>query len=104
MLMRDLGFGTRTPTKLFCDNKGAITMSVHPANKPATRHMDMRIHNCRHHVEAGNVETLFESTQNMTADFMSKQTPKPTHERHVARAMGNQAAPIPLADIHRLVH
>ena len=25
-------------------------------------------------------------------------------ERHVARTMGNQAAPIPLADIHRLVH
>ena len=28
-------------TLLFCDNKGAITMSLHPANKPATRHMMM---------------------------------------------------------------
>ena len=79
-------------------------MSVHPANKPATRHMDMRIHNCRHHVEAGNVATPFESTHNMTADFMSKQTPKPAHERHSARAMGDQSAPIPLAPIQRLVH
>ena len=42
-LLRDLGFGQTLPTLLFCDNKGAITMALHPANKPASRHIDMRI-------------------------------------------------------------
>jgi hypothetical protein len=32
-------------------------MSLHPANKPATRHIDMRIHFCRQHVEEGDVTT-----------------------------------------------
>jgi hypothetical protein len=43
-LLCDLGFGQTLPTMLFCDNKGAITMALHPANKPASRHIDMRIH------------------------------------------------------------
>ena len=33
MLLRDLGFGQRAPTTLFCDNKGAITMSLHLTNR-----------------------------------------------------------------------
>jgi hypothetical protein len=35
-LLRDLGFGQTPPTRLFCGNKGAITMALQPANKPAT--------------------------------------------------------------------
>ena len=49
-LLRDLGFGQTLPTMLFCDNKDAITMALHPANKPASRHIDMRIHFCRQNV------------------------------------------------------
>ena len=58
-LLRDLGFGQTLPTMLFCDNKGAITMALQPANKPASRHIDMRIHFCRQHVELGDVAHTF---------------------------------------------
>jgi hypothetical protein len=66
---RDLGFGQTLPTMLFCDNKGAITMALHPANKPASRHIDMRIHFCRQHVELGDVATTFAPTPDMVADY-----------------------------------
>ena len=102
-LLRDLGFGQASPTTLFCDNKGAITMSLHPANKPATRHIDMRIHFCRQHVEEGDVTTIFTPTPDMVADFMTKQTLRLTHERHCRNAFGNQQAPIPLEPIARLI-
>ena len=56
------------------------TMGPHPSNKPATRHIVMRKHFCRQHVELGNVTTYFKKTADMLADFLSKQTPKPTHD------------------------
>ena len=69
MLLRDLGFGQSSPTTLLCDNKkGAITMSLHPANKPATRHMDMRHHFCRQHTEEGDVLPIYQPTPDMAAD------------------------------------
>ena len=52
MLMQQLGFGSMKPTTIFCDNKGAITMGLHPSNKPATRHIDMRKHFCRHNTSS----------------------------------------------------
>jgi len=44
MLLEHLGFGGPRPTDIYVDNKGAITMGLHPANKPATRHVNMRMH------------------------------------------------------------
>jgi len=80
MLMQEVGFGRTKPTIFFCDNKGAITMGLHPYNKPTTRHIDMRKHVCRQHVELGNVTTLYRKIIDILGDFLSKQTPKLTHE------------------------
>ena len=43
----------------------------------------MRKHFGRQHVELGNVMTPFKKTADMLADFLSKQTPKPTHDVNV---------------------
>jgi len=95
-LLRDLGFGQTLPTMLFCDNKGAITMAFHPANKPDSRHIDMRIHFFRQHVELGDVATTFTPTPDMVADFMTKQTQleqRLTHERHADVLSANCTPP-----------
>ena len=92
MLMQQLGYGSMKPTTIFCDNKGAIMMGLHPSNKPATRHIDMRKHFCEQHVElGGNNTTPYKKTTDMLADFLGKQTPKPTRERHHNHAFGDQA-------------
>jgi hypothetical protein len=49
-------------------------MALHAANKPASRHIDMRMHFCRQHVELGNVSTACTPTPEMVADVMTKQT------------------------------
>ena len=96
MLLLHLGFGDPEPTAIYCDNKGAITMGLHPTNKAAMRHVDMREHFCQQHVEAGNVTTPFCSTYDMVADSSSKATPKPTHTRHTSCMFGDQSiAPPP---------
>ena len=103
MLLEHLGFGDPRATDIYVDNKGAITMGLHPANKPATRHVNMRMHMLRHHVELGNVSTPFCPTFDMVADYMTKATPKPTHERHNSRAMGDQTIAPPLTVIQHLL-
>ena len=103
MLLLHLGFVDPRPTDIFVDNKGAITMGLHPSNKPATRHVDMRVHMLRQHVELGHVSTPFCPTYDMVADYMTKATPKPTHERHRARAMGDQDIAPALLPIQHLL-
>ena len=46
----------------------------HPANKPATRHVNMRMHMLRQHVELGHVSIPFCPTFDMVADYMTKAT------------------------------
>ena len=103
MLLRDLGFGPIGATRVYCDNNGAISTSRNPTNKPAMRHVDMRVHLCRQHVELGNIDTQYCDTNAMTADFLSKQTTCSTHERHTARVFGDQASSIPLPPIQTTV-
>ena len=103
MLLLHLGFGDPEPTTIYCDNKGAITMGLHPTNKAAMRHVDMREHFCQQHVEAGNVITPFCSTYDMVADSSSKATPKPTHTRHTLRKFGDQSIAPPVLPIHNMV-
>jgi len=57
MLMQQLGFGSKKLTTIFCDNKWAIIMGLHPSNKATNRHIDMRKHLCGQRVELGNVIT-----------------------------------------------
>ena len=52
-------------------------MGLNPSNKPATRHVNMRVHMLLQHVELSNVSTLLYPTKDMVADYMNKATPKP---------------------------
>jgi hypothetical protein len=60
----------------------------------------MGVHTLRQHVELGRVSTPFCPTYDMVADYMTKATPKPTHERHCARAMGDQDIALALLDFY----
>jgi hypothetical protein len=103
MLMKQLGFGVTSPTVIYSDNQGAITMGLHPSNKLATRHIDMRQHFLRDHVELKNVTTPYIRTDAMVVDCMTKQTPKPTHTRHFAMIFGNRNSDLPMKPIVKLV-
>jgi hypothetical protein len=103
MLLEQFGFRSPDPTILFCDNRGAITMSLHPSNKPATRRVDCRIHMCRQHVKLGHIKSKFKRTGDLTMDMLIKQTPAPTHEKHTTTVFGTQIAPFSLFTSQRIV-
>ena len=103
MLMEQIGFGSENPTTIYSDNQGAITMGLHPSNKPATRHIDMRRHFLRQHVELKSIVTPYVRTDAMVADCMTKQTPRPTHAHHFGMIFGRQDTSLPLKPIVKLV-
>ena len=78
-------------------------MARHPANKPASRHIDMRTYFCCQHVEVGDVSTAFTPTPDMVDDLMTKETQRLTHEHHCRRAFSNQRAHIPLEPMVRVL-
>ena len=104
MLLAAVCFSQPGTMTLHCDNKGGITMSLHPANKPATGHVRHASSLCRQHTEQGRVHLVFQPTPSMVAvDLTKGQTPRPTHERHALRSMGKPTARYPFPPILRVV-
>ena len=71
---------------VFCDNQGAIALSKNPGFHARSKHIDIRYHFIRNHVdgETGTINLLYCSTDDMTADVLTKGLPRARHLKHVA--------------------
>ena len=69
--LRDYGY-TFNKIPILCDNKSAIAISANPVQHSKTKHIDIRYHFLKHHVEEGNVEMYFVSTEFQLADLFTK--------------------------------
>ncbi|KAJ9536560.1 hypothetical protein OSB04_un000259 [Centaurea solstitialis] len=57
---------------ILCDSKSATAISANPVQHSKTKHIDIRYHFLKHHVEEGNVEMCFVNTQYQLADLLTK--------------------------------
>jgi hypothetical protein len=62
------------PTPLFVDNDAAITMSKHSGKFEATKHIELKMHGIRDHVETGRVSLRWMSGTTNIADILTKQS------------------------------
>ena len=69
--LRDYGY-TFNKIPILRDNKSAIAISANPVQHSKTKHIDIRYHILKHHVEEGNVEMYFVNTQFQLADLITK--------------------------------
>ena len=69
--MRDFGINYST-IPLMCDNTSAISLSVNPVFHCKMKHVEVRHHFLRDHVEKGDVEMRFIDTENQLADILTK--------------------------------
>lgn len=67
---------TRT-LKIFCDSRGALSLAKNAITSQRSKHIDVRWHFIRDHVENGNVEVKHLNTEEMTADILTKPLGKP---------------------------
>ncbi|KAI3666990.1 hypothetical protein L6452_42031 [Arctium lappa] len=69
--LRDYGFDIEK-IPILCDSKSAIAISTNPVQHSKTKHIDIRYHFLKHHVEEGTIEMYFVPTDYQLADLFTK--------------------------------
>ncbi|GJW66203.1 retrovirus-related pol polyprotein from transposon TNT 1-94 [Tanacetum coccineum] len=70
---------------MYCDSKSSIASSCNPVQHSKTKHIDIRYHFIKEHVERGTVEIYFVGTEYQLADLFTKALPKERFEYLVHR-------------------
>jgi hypothetical protein len=65
------------PLHFYTDNTGTIALSEEAANHTYTKHIDLRYHFIRGHIEAGTFLLILVSTYCNSADILTKALPHP---------------------------
>ncbi|GJS36893.1 retrovirus-related pol polyprotein from transposon TNT 1-94 [Tanacetum coccineum] len=69
--LTDYGFGfNKIP--MYCDNKSAIALCCNNVQHSRSKHIDIRFHFIKEHVENGVIELYFVNTEYQLADIFSK--------------------------------
>ncbi|GKA63377.1 retrovirus-related pol polyprotein from transposon TNT 1-94 [Tanacetum coccineum] len=70
---------------MYCDSKAAIAISCNPVQHSRTKHIDVRYHFIKEHVENGIFELFFVGTEYQLADLFTKAMSKDTFKYLVRR-------------------
>nr|GEZ28795.1 hypothetical protein [Tanacetum cinerariifolium] len=60
---------------IYCDSKSTIAISCNPVQHTRTKHIDVRYHFIKDHVEKGTIELYFVGTEYQLADLFTKSLP-----------------------------
>ncbi|GJV19412.1 retrovirus-related pol polyprotein from transposon TNT 1-94 [Tanacetum coccineum] len=87
-------------TPMYYDSKSAIAISCNPVQHSKTKHIDIRYHFIKEHVEKGTVEIYFVGTEYQLADLFTKALPKERFEYLVHRIVLIMAQQQHAAEVH----
>nr|GEW13392.1 hypothetical protein [Tanacetum cinerariifolium] len=73
-LLTDYGFYFQK-IQIYCDSKSAIAISCNPVQHSKTKHITVRYHFIKEHVEKGTIELYFVKTDYQLADLFTKALP-----------------------------
>ncbi|GJX16644.1 putative ribonuclease H-like domain-containing protein [Tanacetum coccineum] len=72
---------------MYCDSKAAIAISCNPVQHSRTKHIDVRYHFIKEHVEKGIVELFFLGTEYQLAELFTKALPEDRF-KYLVRRLG----------------
>ena len=72
MLLRSMGIKVRRPCVVYEDNSAAMKIANNATAIKRTKHIDVRHHFLREHVDQGTIKILPVSTKEQLADVMTK--------------------------------
>ncbi|GJX60535.1 retrovirus-related pol polyprotein from transposon TNT 1-94 [Tanacetum coccineum] len=85
---------------MYCDSKSAIAISCNLVQHSKIKHIDIRYHFIKEHVEKGTVEVYFVGTKYQLADLFTKALPKEHFEYLVHRIVIIMAQQQHAVDVH----
>lgn len=71
------------PIMIYMDNTGAISLSTEARNHICSKHIDVRYHFIREHIERGTFLLKWLPSHKNTADIFTKALPRPLFEKHL---------------------
>jgi Reverse transcriptase (RNA-dependent DNA polymerase) len=75
---------TDSPIPLYSDNAGSISLAHNPEHHARTKHIDVKYHLTREHLQLGTISLKRVPTKENTADVFTKALPRNAHAQHVA--------------------
>jgi hypothetical protein len=82
-LLNLVGLDMSKPIILFNDNQSAISLARNPVQHSRTKHISIRYHFLRDHIERGDICFEYCPTQENVADVFTKALAKIKHENFV---------------------
>jgi hypothetical protein len=73
--LTEIGFKIDGPIVIGCDSESAIKLAADPVYHERTKHIDVRVHMIRDHVQRGAIVLLFVPTAEQVADALTKPVP-----------------------------
>ena len=77
-----------TSCTVFEDNASARQLALCPKLRPRTKHIGIKYHFFRNHVQNGSIQVKFVPSDLQIADIFTKALPRPTFEQHRKALMG----------------
>jgi Reverse transcriptase (RNA-dependent DNA polymerase) len=71
-LLEDMRASQQDSTVIYEDNQGAIKLASNPMHHRRTKHIDIRYHHIRHHMEIGTIKLIYVNTKEQLADSLTK--------------------------------
>jgi hypothetical protein len=75
---------TDSPIPLYSDNAGSISLAHNPEHHARTKHIDVKYHLTREHLQLGTISLQRVPTKENTADVFTKALPRNAHAQHIA--------------------
>ncbi len=82
-LFTGLGFERLAPVGINCDNQSVIAFAHNHQFYARSKHIDIRHHFIREHVNNEDIIIIHVPTENNIADILTKPLPRGTHQRHL---------------------
>ncbi|TYZ61548.1 hypothetical protein PybrP1_003633 [[Pythium] brassicae (nom. inval.)] len=76
-LLEEVGIILRGPSTICTDNQSAIQIATNHGYIPRAKHIDIRAHFVRDHVESGTIELKYVLSKSQLAEFLTKMLPTP---------------------------
>jgi hypothetical protein len=83
-LLAELDVHGNVPIRVLVDNQAAIGIACNHGYSARAKHIDLRVHFVRDHIDAGHIVVKYIASAEQLADFLTKPLPTPRFQKLVA--------------------